>query len=50
MNLPWKKKAATSAKNKPHKPRLIFEISLGGAIAYVLIIVVLFLFICSSQR
>jgi cardiolipin synthase A/B len=49
MNLPWKK-AATSAKNKPHKPRLIFEISLGGAIVYVLIIVVLFLFIWSTQR
>jgi cardiolipin synthase len=49
MNLPWKK-AATDAKNKPHKPRLIFEISLGGAIVYVLIIVVLFLFIWSTQR
>jgi cardiolipin synthase len=49
MNLPWKK-AATNAKNKPHKPRLIFEISLGGAIVYVLIIVVLFLFIWSTQR
>ncbi|HKI03330.1 MAG TPA: phospholipase D-like domain-containing protein [Thermoanaerobaculia bacterium] len=50
MNLPWKKADSGNAKNKPRKPHLVFEISLGGAIVYVLIIVVLFLIIWSTQR
>ena len=50
MNLPWKKADGSSAKSKPRKPHLVFEISLGGAIVYVLIIAVLFLIIWSTQR
>jgi cardiolipin synthase len=49
MKLPWTR-AKNSDKTRPHKPRLIFEISLPGAILYVLVVALLFLFIWSTQR
>lgn len=49
MKLPWTR-VKNSDKTRPHKPRLVFEISLPGAILYVLVVAILFLFIWSTQR
>lgn len=53
MSVPLKLRKPQTKSEPPersHRKRVIFEISLGAAILYVLIIVVLFLFIWSTQR
>lgn len=49
MELPWTR-VKNSDKPRAHKPRLVFEISLPGAILYVLVVAILFVFIWSTQR